>query len=221
MKKLLVLALVVFGAVASQAVTYTWDSTSNTFKDSSGSLLYAYSGITSLKITLDYENANASSSFKHDYFAITGNATSGENGLLKLSVASSSSSSSGVAQLTISSTSGTTTLTDKNAYYNANRAAKDKVMQTTFTFGGLTNGVFTKVTQDHLFTYIGESLTEQTTFSGQFDFNEKVLNSITVYSGARVLNASIEIEGEPLPEPGVLALLALGVAGLALRRKVA
>jgi len=227
MKKLLVLALVVFGAVASQAVTYTWNSEKNNFVDTStGSLMYAYTDITSLKITVTYQNkldtTNNKSAYCHDYFAIKGNESDGVNGLLKMAIKRYSTYVSGVAQVTASSPDGTTTVTEPSPHFNENRCSKDLDITTVFTFGGLTDGVFTTLNQVHHYDYAQQEETRETNLTGKFDFNEKVLNMIEVYDNANVSVATIEIEGTAiLPEPGVVTLLALGVAGLALRRKVA
>lgn len=223
MKKLLVLALAVFGAVASQAVTYTWNSDAKAFVDESNAKLYAYSGITSLKITVTYANTAASSAYLHSYFAITGNESDGKNGILKLTAVKYVSS--GIASLVVSTPTGEGTVAEngKNgeSHYNATRNAQNKDITTTFTFDGLNDdGVFTKLALSHAFT--GQTRAETSSLTGQFDYNEKVLNWLEVYDGASVSVATIEIEGTPwVPEPGVVTLLALGVAGLALRRKVA
>ena len=228
MKKLLVLALVVFGAVASQAVTYTWNSEKNNFVDTStGSLMYAYTDITSLKITVTYQNkldtSTNKSAYCHDYFAIKGNESDGVNGLLKMAIKRYSTYVSGVAQVTASSPDGTTTVTEPSPHFNENRCAQNLDITTVFTFGGLnSDGVFTTLNQVHHYDYAQQEPTRETNLTGKFDFNEKVLNMIEVYDNSEVVSATIEIEGTPwVPEPGVVTLLALGVAGLALRRKVA
>ena len=220
MKKVLVLAVVAFGAVAAQAVTYTWNSQNKNFVDGSGSVLYAYSDITSLKISVTYKNTALAIGYMHDYFAITGNASDGENGMLKLSIVRYSNTNNGMSQLEVSSSEGTTTVTENVANFTSDLCGQNLNITTVFTFSGLNNdGVFTKVTQQHTFS---SGATASSTVQGTFDFNEKVLNTIETYTGAEVVSAKIDIEGTAiLPEPGVLGLLALGVAGLALKRKVA
>ncbi len=221
MKKVLALAVVAFGAVAAQAVTYTWNSQNKNFADGSGNVLYAYSDITSLKISVTYQNTktNVGTAYRHDYFAITGNASDG-NGMLKLSIVGYTNTNNGASQLVVSSSEGTTTVTENVPNFTSDLCGQNKDITTVFTFGGLNaDGVFTKVSQQHTFS---SGATQSSTVQGTFDFNEKVLNTIETYTGAEVVSATIDIEGTAiLPEPGVLGLLALGVAGLALKRKVA
>ncbi len=220
MKKVLALAVVAFGAVAAQAVTYTWNSQNKNFADGSGNVLYAYSDITSLKISVTYKNTALAIGYRHDYFAITGNASDGENGMLKMTIARYENTNNGASQLVVSSSEGTTTVTENVPNFTSDLCGQNKDITTVFTFGGLNaDGVFTKVSQQHTFS---SGAIETSTVQGTFDFNEKVLNTIEVYTGAEVVSATIDIEGTAiLPEPGVLGLLALGVAGLALKRKVA
>jgi len=220
MKKVLALAVVAFGAVAAQAVTYTWNSQNKNFADGSGNVLYAYSDITSLKITVTYQNTktNVGTAYRHDYFAITGNASDG-NGMLKMTIARYDNTNNGMSQLVVSSTDGTTTVKENVQTFTSDLCGQNLNITTVFTFGGLKDGVFKKVTQEHTFS---SGAIETSTVQGTFDFNEKVLNTIETYTGAEVVSATIDIEGTAiLPEPGVLGLLALGVAGLALKRKVA
>jgi len=52
-----------------------------------------------------------------------------------------------------------------------------------------------------------------------FDFRGKSFDLVTMFDETKLISAQITIEGTPLPEPGVVALLALGVGALALRRR--
>lgn len=184
-------------------------------------MLYAYSDITSLKISVTYQNTKSAvgTGYRHDYFAITGNASEG-NGMLKLSIVGYNNTNNGVSQLVVSSSDGTTTVEEKTQTFTSDLCGQNKDIKTVFTFDGLNDeGVFTKVSLNHSFS---SGDTAKTTVQGTFDFNEKVLNTIETYANAKVTAATIDIEGTAiLPEPGVMALLALGVAGLALKRKVA
>ncbi len=140
--------------------------------------------------------------------------------MLKMTIARYENTNNGMSQLEVSSTDGTTTVTENVPNFTSDLCGQNKDITTVFTFGGLNaDGVFKKVSLEHTFS---SGATQSSTVQGTFDFNEKVLNTIEVYTGAEVVSATIDIEGTAiLPEPGVLGLLALGVAGLALKRKVA
>lgn len=219
MKKLLALVVITFGAVVAQAVVYTWnDKVSNAFADENGKTIVAYTNLTKLVITVTYASSSASA-FNQNYFAIRDKATGGSDGLFKMEIYEKKNESYGHYYLT-DATGEEMVKADAASCFSQARNI-DKGVTSTFTFEGLTeDGSFKTVSVSHKFAD-GETLT--TSFTGSFDYNGCVLDELYVYDNASVSAASIEVEGTPstLPEPGAMALLALGAGALALRRRIA
>ena len=77
--------------------------------------------------------------------------------------------------------------------------------------------------QDALFTASGLGLDELTNWSIGTHVGGVDLTQVDVYEGVAWTDDQLHAaaDGQPIPEPTALALLALGVAGVALRRRVA
>ncbi len=212
MKRILCVAVLLGLTTALHAGQYTWRPEEPSFKNSDGELLGAYTQITKLDVYIHLprawiQNANAFVSFRQD----NGDGTS-----------------SNIFTIGKSSTNA-----GKMLYTVGNAApfeGKDLLTQEGLTFdGGFVIRLSFSNAQDNVFhgltvTYDFEGnpiLTDKWTSGKRFDFNGKSFDLLEQTNWSDVYSATINIEGVPAPEPGVVTLLALGVAGLALRRKVA
>ncbi len=218
MKRILCVAALAGLTTALHAVTYAWNDKTNAFETQKGETIPSYDEIaeahpkmTALQFSFWY--TVASTDVTKPTYAIQQNVADGaKTDLIRLNVENNGSTGGNRASYTVNGQ----TLKGSDGWTEA-RAGNDKWVQTTFAFSDIENGVFKslKVTHAFLSPYPPESLEDN--FTGSFDFSGKTFD----YFDYASLTVTVPMTVEIVPEPGVMALLALGVAGLALRRKVA
>ncbi len=197
-------------AGALQAVTYSWNATSKAFVDGDGNKLGAYASITSLAFAIQSQGTR--DDVAHAFFAIQQVGTDGTTtDLVGLRVEQVPGTSTYRSVYTINGKTYTSKLTN----FWGGEPDKDRVL-TRFVFSDAQDGIFTTVeasTQNGSGGY-GDTFSNET-----FDFRGKSFDLVTMFDETNLISAQITIEGTPLPEPGVVALLALGVGAVALRRR--
>ena len=210
MKRIVCTIALIGLAGALQAVTYSWNAASKAFEDGDGNKLGAYASITSLAFAIQSQGTR--DDVAHTFFAIQQSGTNGTTtDLVGLRVEQVSGTSTYRSVYTINGKTYTSKLTnfwggepDKDQFY------------TWFDFSGAQDGVFTSATAT---TSNGGGMYDDTFTGETFDFRGKSFDLVTMFDETNLISAQITIEGTPLPEPGVVALLALGVGALALRRR--
>jgi len=214
MKRILCIAVLMGLTTALHAVTYTWNSTDEVFKDSNGNTLGAYKDITSLIITVNC--TRSTDTITRTFFnLVQKNGESASTNLLTFGVTQHAGSYK--AQITVTENSAVL----GGGHWSTARAGDGKTFQAVFTFDTRDNqGVFQKLLANYAFTSQGGNESDLWSTGRNADFNGKSFDSLTASDGTEINSATIQIEGTPVPEPGLLALLALGGAGLVLRRKV-
>ena len=212
MKKMLLFALAALAVSAAQAVTYTWNSTAGKFQDGEGNNIVAYTNLTSLKVTVVYQNTAADTSFAHTYFAIQDIATDGGSNGRVTNIGMVIGSPKATMYITGNSTSVSL---ETSGHFSSARIGSNADNTITMVFSNVNaNGNFGNLAMTHNFS---NGQTESDSYSGKnFNFNGSLFETLTVFENAAITSATIEIEGTPVPEPTVLAL---GVAGVALRRR--
>ncbi len=210
MKRIVCTIALIGLAGALQAVTYSWNATSKAFVDGDGNKLGAYASITSLAFAIQSQGTR--DDVAHAFFAIQQVGTDGtKTDLVGLRVEQVPGTSTYRSVYTINGKTYTSALTN----YWGGEPDKDRVL-TRFVFSDAQDGIFTTVeasTQNGSGGY-GDTFSDET-----FDFRGKSFDLVTMFDETNLISAQITIEGTPLPEPGVVALLALGVGAVALRRR--
>lgn len=212
MKKLLALAIAALSVCAAQAITVTWTFTNSTFYDTGTQNIRAtlYSGAlstaTSTATTEAFTITNSASylNMAQNAFGTVLDTTTGVTALVT-NISSSGNNTSYTASTTISSVSaGTYTLLVGDAWWlngqsgtasTVSSPSYAKFIEFTITAD---EAVMLNTTPDASITIAVDGANFQSTT------NDAALTGVTVTVA---------------PEPTVLALLALGVAGIALKRR--
>lgn len=216
MKKLLLFALAALVVSVSQAMTVSWNSTSGTFNGfslSDGTAVVADGSKGSFVLTM----AIACSTYlaNTDYVKLA--TPDGQGGGLTLAFAQST------AKLTVGASDGTSQILTSGGDFSSSRVAN---MSLTFIFSNYNAAAGTYTIQLGAPTAwdTGKSQVIDGYYATATANNVKVgtdpisWTKLTLDTNAVVSSMTLSGEGV-VPEPTVLALLALGVAGVALRRR--
>ena len=219
MKRILCVAALAGLTTALHAVTYEWNSAAGAFKTQDGKgTLTSYNvaaaqnpRFTKLEFSFMYQIA--SSDVTKTSFGIQ---QTGEGGVksdfVRMNVESTASAGTNRATYIINGA----TYTGSDGW-TAERAQKDMWVSSVFTFSDLEDGVFKTMKVQNGFFTSPLPVAYVDTFTGSFDFRGTSFD----YFDYASLTVAVPMTVGFVPEPGVVTLLALGVAGLALRRKVA
>lgn len=216
MKRILCVAVLLGLTTALHAAEYKWDKDSNSFK-SGDTTLGAHTNVKTLALSITY--AGLASDIKHDFFAIRQrNANGAPIDIIKFGIESAGNSSEVRSVYVIAGKTANGTNPTIFSEENFGQGAK---LQTALVTAEMENGILYPIV-----SYTdGSRLLDGPLTLGKLDFDGLSFDYLEVFEGTEVYEATLVIDGtpvprtDPTPEPGVLGLLALGVAGLALRRR--
>ena len=222
MKKGFLFALAALCVSAVQAVTFTWDSsqgTFNGFKDTKGNVV-SWSGTFSITV-----NFTATSTPGTVFQLLTANGAN-KAGELRFD---SSNWSGNTADFGTYNGDNKATWMETNGDFSSTRVessdgSKSNTLKLTFNDYNAENKTYGSVSYDIIFAGGGHeqyTMYKKNQWSDDIGFALDELSWTSIATGEGVTINSMTLEATPVPEPTALALLALGVAGLALRRKVA
>ncbi len=213
MKRILCVAVLLGLTTALHAGRYDWKRDTGSFQNAEGETLGAYTDITGLTISVIFHPGTESSQ-AHSILAFRQkNANGSTTDIITVRVEKDDS-----GKFRSGYTVNGKSYTSQYDSFWGNTATKDGNITMYFLFEDFDDGVFTTMRPQMV---IGGLIGIDAINNETFDLNGKSFDLLVGLDGATINSASIIIDGTPAPEPGVLALLALGVAGLALRRKVA
>ena len=223
MKKFMLLALAALCVSAAQAVTCTWNSSEGAFagfKKTNGDTV-TWAGEFSITV-----NFTATSTPETIFQLLTANGA-GKAGEFRFN--SNNNWSGNTANFaTYKGDDSAVWMATNGDFSNARVVSTDGSKSNTIklTFNGYNddNNTYASVSYDIIFangdqqTY---TITNTLHSTGAITFGMEELAWTSIATGEGVTINSMTLDATPVPEPTALALLALGVAGLALKRKVA
>lgn len=218
MKKLVIAALMAcaFGIGTASAVTMNWTNAAGTTTTDRGyNSSFTVNPTTSFSMLVTFNINNYAANQKWDVIKAN-NAAGSDSFRLRIE--------SKWMLLKYKDDNGT----EKDVSNGSNGNLSDSLNSTNGTFrvaiAVTADGIRVAVMgQDGLFTASGLGLDELTNWSIGTHVDGVDLTQVDVYEGVAWTDEQLHAaaDGQPIPEPTALAILALGVAGVALRRRVA
>lgn len=215
---LLTLAFAAMAGIAS-AVTYTWSASDGTFagfKDTKGDVV-TFSGNFSL--TVKFTASFTSTTIPVNFFKLMTANGADRPGELRWN---SNNLDSNKTDLGMYSATNSAYWKASGGDFSTTRltsgTGEDEI---TFTFSGWNADAKTYANAiGYTVTFANGNTSTNTFDGGAVGFGLESLTWTQMSTGEGITVTGMTLEATPVPEPTVLALLAMGVAGLALRRRV-